>query len=253
MRAVIVSVLLALCLPAGAAVASESGPALSPGISINLSDTMALQRGARDFFNSCSGCHSLQYVRYSQLQTDLGLTAKEVETNFIFTGKKIGDQVTVAMPEARAAKWFGIAPPDLTDVARVRGADWLYRYLTGFYLDSSRPSGVDNIAFPKVAMPDVVWQMQGWQAPVYSQVRNADGTLEKVITGLQQVQPGTMTPAQFHSWVQDVVTFLVYTSYPHKLESDHLGVWITLLLVLFTILAYLLKKAYWEDVHHPAA
>ncbi len=218
-------------------------------VSIDVGNKPALQRGARDFTRYCMGCHSLRYIRYLQLEKPLGLSAGAIKKDLIFNGVKVGDPMVSSMPAKLAAKWFGKVPPDLSDEARVRGTDWLFTYLTGFYLDKLQPTGMNNVVFPKVGMPDVVENLQGAQVPVYKEITAADGTKEKVITGLKLVKPGSMTPQQYDKWAKDVVTFLAFVSEPNKVEREHLGVWIVLLMVLFSIVAYFLKKAYWEDVH----
>lgn len=228
--------------------ASEGGGFMRH-VKVDVADKAALQRGARDFVNYCMGCHSLSYVRYLQLEKPLGLSQDDIKKYLIFNGVKVGDPMVSSMPAALAAKWFGKAPPDLTDEVRVRGTDWLYTYLTGFYLDKARPTGVNNVVFPNVGMPDVVENLQGAQVPEYKEITAPDGTKEKVIVGLKQVSPGSMTPEQYHHWVRDIVTFLAWTAEPNKLEREHLGVWIVLLMILFSVVAYFLKKAYWEDIH----
>ncbi|MDE2120694.1 MAG: cytochrome c1 [Betaproteobacteria bacterium] len=216
---------------------------------VNLNDKAALQRGAQLFVNYCLSCHSANYMRYNRLTRALGLSRTQVIDNLIFTGRKIDNTMRIAMRPADAKRWLGIEPPDLSDEARVRGADWLYTYLKSFYLDSSRPTGVDNLVFPKVAMPDVLWALQGWQAPVYETLPGPQGQPVKVISGLRQVTPGTLTPAQYDREVRDLVTFLVYMGEPVKLERERLGVWVLLFLAVFFVAAYLLKKEYWRDVH----
>lgn len=218
-------------------------------VSIDVGNKSALQRGARDFARYCMGCHSLRYMRYLQLEKPLGLSAEAIKKDLIFNGAKVGDPMISSMPAKQAAKWFGKVPPDLSDEARIRGTDWLFTYMTGFYLDKLQPTGANNVVFPKVGMPDVVENLQGAQMPIYKEITASDGTKEKVIVGLKLVKPGSMTPQQYDKWSKDIVTFLAFMSEPNKLEREHLGVWIVLLMVLFTIVAYFLKKAYWEDVH----
>ena len=218
-------------------------------VSIDVGNKAALQRGARDFARYCMGCHSLRYMRYLQLEKPLGLSAEAIKKDLIFNGAKVGDPMISSMPAKQAAKWFGKVPPDLSDEARIRGTDWLFTYMTGFYLDKLQPTGANNVVFPKVGMPDVVENLQGAQMPIYKEITASDGTKEKVIVGLKLVKPGSMTPQQYDKWSKDIVTFLAFMSEPNKLEREHLGVWIVLLMVLFTIVAYFLKKAYWEDVH----
>ncbi|MGD2083946.1 MAG: cytochrome c1 [Chromatiales bacterium] len=218
---------------------------------IDLGDEAALQRGAKYFVNYCLGCHSAQYMRYQRLQKDLGLTEEEVEDNLMFTGEKLGNKMTIAAPPADQEGWFGKAPPDLTLTARNRkqGADWLYTYLRSFYLDDSKPTGVNNIVFPDVGMPHVLWDLQGLQKAVFREETDAQGNAHEVFEGFEQVTDGRLSPEEYDEAVRDLVTFMVYMSEPVKTERQSLGVYVLIFLVVFTVLAYFLKKEYWKDVH----
>ena len=216
---------------------------------IDLTNKDSLQRGAKIFVNYCLGCHSAKYQRYNRLARDLGIREEAVMENLMFTGEKIGDLMDIAMTSAMGKKWFGAAPPDLTLVARVRGADWLYTYLRTFYQDESRPFGVNNQVFSNVGMPNVLWELQGVQIPVYKTVTDAEGEEHKVLEGLELAEAGTQTVEEFDRTVRDLVNFLVYMGEPIKLERQSLGIKVMLFLVLFFIVAYLLKKEYWKDVH----
>ena len=240
-HAIIGALLVALLAFASLAGAEEGGPELVPsGASVR--DKASLQHGAKLFFNYCVGCHSLKFVRYSRIGDDLGLSEKEVMDNLNFTGAKWGEQVVSHMPEAMAATWFGKAPPDLSLEARAKGPDWIYNYLNGFYLDPSRPVGWNNIVFPNAAMPNPLWELQGLQ---HAQVKPGDEAVEK----LTLATPGTMTPAQFQQATRDITSFLQYAAEPAALQRQHYGIWVLLFLLVFTVLAYLLKKEYWKDVH----
>ncbi len=216
---------------------------------IDLENQASLQRGAKLFVNYCMGCHSAQYQRYNRMARDIGLTDKQVEENLIFTGAKVGETMRNAMPREEAKTWFGAAPPDLSLIARSRGVDYLYTYLRTFYIDESRPYGVNNAVFPMVGMPHVLWELQGWQAPVYETVQDAQGEDTQVIAGFEVVKPGAMAPAEFDAAMRDLVAFLSYVAEPIQLERQRLGVWVLLYLVLATVVFYLLKKEYWKDVH----
>ncbi len=246
MKKIIIAVMLAV-LPA-LATAAEEGFHLDKA-PVNLHDKASLQRGARMFANYCLSCHSAKYERYSRMAKDLGMTDAEVKANIMFASTKLTDHMTVAMRTADAKLWFGNPPPDLTLIARSRGADYLYTYLRSFYLDSSRPSGVNNAVFKSVAMPDVLWKLQGMQEPVFTIETDADGNKHPVLTGLKLVTKGTMTPAQYDKAVGDLVNFLVYMGEPIRLERQALGVKVLIFLAVFFVLAYLLKKEYWKDVH----
>lgn len=211
---------------------------------IDLSDQASLQRGAKYFVNYCLSCHSAQYQRYNRMGRDLGLTENEVKENLMFTSDKIGDTMTVAMDPDDAAKWFGVAPPDLSVITRARGVDWIYTYLRSFYIDETRPFGVNNLVFPDVGMPHVFWKLQGLQRAVF---KEEDG--KKHFERFDMVEQGTMTPEEFDGAMRDLTAFLSYVGEPVQLERKRLGVWVLLFIAVFFILAYLLKKEYWKDVH----
>lgn len=209
----------------------------------------SLQRGARTFVNYCLSCHSAAYQRYNRLGTDLGISEEDIIENLMFTGEKTGDHMTVAVTKQDAKSWFGAAPPDLTLVARVRGVDWLYTYMRTFYLDDSRPFGVNNLVFSNVGMPHVLWELQGWQKPVYKTVIEHDGTEHQMIESLELVEAGLLTVPEYDKTVRDLVNFLAYMAEPIKQERQALGIKVILFLLVFFVLAYLLKKEYWKDVH----
>lgn len=233
-----------LLLLAGAAGANEGAAIEHAGTHVG--NVASLQRGARTFFNYCSGCHSLQYVRYSRLAQDLHLSDDEVLKNFAFTGAKAGDMVMANMPAADAEKFFGKAPPDLTLEARAKGPDWIYTYLKSFYLDPSRPLGWNNSLFPNVSMPNVLWELQGTQKGVFAAAKpGEEARLERV----ESASPGKLTPSQFDDTVRDLTTFLEYAAEPAALQRQSMGAWVLLYLAFFTLLAWLLKHEYWKDVH----
>ena len=209
----------------------------------------SLQRGARTFVNYCMGCHSAKYQRYNRLARDLGIPEADVIENLMFTGDKIGDHMDIAMSRADGKRYFGAAPPDLTLVARVRGNDWLYTYLRTFYQDDTRPFGVNNQVFPNVGMPNALWKLQGLQKPVYKTVTDGEGHEHQVLEGVELAEAGTQTEAEFDRTVRDLVNFLAYMGEPIKQERQALGIKVLLFLFVFFIIAYLLKKEYWKDVH----
>src|SRR5690554_1561953 len=227
------------------ALAAAGGPVQHAGT--DLSDKASLQRGAQLFMNYCSSCHSLKYLRYSRMAEDLGLTEEEVMANLNFTGAAFGEQILTAMPAEGAAQWFGIVPPDLSLTSRVRGPDWIFSYLKSFHIDESRPLGWNNTVFPNASMPNVLWEMQGIQRPIYGGKDEATG--EPLIERLEIATPGSMDPVQFDQAVRDITAFLEYAGEPIAVKRQAIGVWVMLFLVFFTFLAWLLKKEYWKDVH----
>ncbi|WP_305804998.1 cytochrome c1 [Stenotrophomonas sp. YIM B06876] len=226
---------------------SASGQGALQQAGTDLTDRASLQRGAQAYMNYCSGCHSLKYLRYSRMADDLGLTEEEVMNNLNFTGAAYGEQIQVAMAHAPADKWFGKMPPDLSLIARVRGSDWIYTYLKSFYLDQSRPLGWNNTLFPNASMPNPLWQLQGMQHAVYGAPDKVSG--ERPVLGLKVEQAGTVSARQYDQTVRDITNFLEYAGEPAALKRQGMGVWVVLFLAFFTLLAYLLKKEYWKDVH----
>lgn len=240
MKKLLISLLLAMVPALG----SASSAVHLDDAEIDLSDQASLQRGAKYFVNYCLSCHSAQYQRYNRMARDLGLTESEVKDNLMFTSDKIGDTMTVAMDPKDAANWFGVAPPDLSVITRARGVDWIYTYLRSFYIDESRPFGVNNMVFPDVGMPHVFWKLQGMQQAVF---KEEDGS--KHFEHLEMVEPGSMSPEEFDGAMRDLTAFLSYVGEPIQLERKRLGVWVLLFIAVFFVLAYLLKKEYWKDVH----
>ncbi|MGH8801734.1 MAG: cytochrome c1, partial [Casimicrobiaceae bacterium] len=211
-------------------------------------------------------CHSAQYMRYNRL-TDLGLTPKEITGNLMFATTKIGDTMTVAMSEADGKTWFGTPPPDLSVEARVRGRDWLYNYLLGFYRDDNSTTGWNNLVFPNVAMPNVLWQLSGTGKRIEKEFDD-EGSAEAAaiaVKGLAMVEPlkdhryamvtvapdvpGTMTRTQYQAFVGDLVNYLDYMGEPDRNTRIHLGIIVLMFLAVLFALAYALKRDYWKELH----
>jgi len=248
MKKLILAVLLA-AVPL-AAMAAGGGVHLDSA-DIDLRDKASLQRGAKYYFNYCAGCHSLQYMRYNRMARDLDLTEQQVMDNLMFAGDKIGNNIKIAMSPTQSAAWFGVAPPDLTMITRAKknGIDWLYSYLRSFYTDPSRPWGVNNIVFPDVGMPHVLWELQGFQTAVFREETDEYGNKKKIFERFELETPGELTPPEYDKMVRDLVNFLTYTGEPVQLERRQLGIYVLLFLAVFFVLAYLMKKEYWKDVH----
>lgn len=245
MKKLIVAFLMAIAPVLGLA----SGGAHLDDANIDLSDQASLQRGAKYFVNYCLSCHSAKYQRYNRMAKDLGLTDEEVKDNLMFTTDKIGDTMSIAMDPVAAADWFGTTPPDLSVIARARGVDWLYTYLRSFYLDDSRPFGVNNVVFPDVGMPHVLWELQGAQKAVYKTEKDSAGNDHDVFDHFEQVTPGSLSPEEYDTMSRDLTAFLAYIGEPIQMERQRMGKWVLLFIAVFFVLAYLLKKEYWKDVH----
>ena len=212
---------------------------------INQQDKISLQRGARTFVNYCMGCHSAAYMRYSRL-TDLGLTEQQIKENLVPTGAKVGETMAIAMTHDDAKTWFGTAPPDLSVIARSRGTDWLYTYLRTYYRDPSTATGWNNLRFPNVGMPHVLWQLQGTQV---LQVSEKEEHGHKVaVTQLALEKPGQLSLKEYDLFVADLVNYLSYMAEPAKTQRTQLGIIVLFFLALFFVVALFLKKEYWKDI-----
>ncbi|GAB4254516.1 MAG: cytochrome c1 [Methylomicrobium sp.] len=233
--------MILLSLPLG--VFASSGATLQEA-DYDLSDKKSLQRGAQHFVTYCLGCHSAKHIRYLRIALDFGIEKEKVLKEIAPEGANIYDKMNSAMNAHDAEKWFGIMPPDLSLIARSRGADWLYSYLKGFYSDPEKPLGVNNVVFEDVGMPNVLWQLQGEQKPVYKKVGG-----KQVIEKLVMEQPGQLTEQEFDRMVNDLVNFLVYVGEPGQLERRSMGKYVLFFIFMIFILAYLLKREYWKDVH----
>ena len=222
---------------------------------IDLTDQESLKRGAKSFVSYCMGCHSAEYMRYNRIGADLGMSDVEVTDNLIFTRDAKGERtkpgalMTISMTNDYAQSAFGTKIPGLTVIARARGADWLYTYLRTFYLDDSRPTGMNNRAFADVGMPHVLWELQGLQKANFSVEKDADGNEHNVFQNMEIVKPGKMSVEEYDAFVTDLVNFMVYMAEPVQLERKSMGIYVLIFLFFFTILAYMLKKEYWKDIH----
>jgi ubiquinol-cytochrome c reductase cytochrome c1 subunit len=246
--------LIAALIPA-VVMASSEGVHLDKHLT-DLTDKASLQRGAKTFMNYCMGCHSMEHARFNRMARDLDIPEELMLENLVFdTDKKFGALATIAMRTEDSKVWFGAAPPDLTLVARVRRPDWLYTYLRSFYVDPTRPWGVNNTVFKDVGMPHVLADLQGLQykgtAPVavgYDTLTGQEITEEHEDV-LYLAEPGTLSVKEYDDLIFDLVNFLTYSAEPIAVERERLGWWVLLFLAIFLVPVYMLNKEYWRDVH----
>ena len=255
MRISLYATVLALLFSAGVASANEGGHAAGwqRSADTEVGNLPSLQRGARNFMAYCSGCHSLKFVRYARVCEDLKIAASQCDQLLVRPGDKAIDYIKASMPPADATDWFGKAPPDLSLVARSRGTDWVFSFLTSFYADpASHQTGVNNMQLPGTAMPHVLSSLQGVQNAVWRNVETkGEGGAVVVAREFEKFEPGvpgSVTPAQYDEFVRDTVNFLQYAGDPTELQREGIGIWVILFLFMFSGIAYMLKKEYWKDV-----
>jgi len=234
-------------LVAAESFAASGGVALAPA-EIDPSNIKSLQRGARNFMNYCSGCHSAQYVRFNTIGKYLELSEEQLVDNLMFNAEKTFETINASMSAEDAARWYGTAPPDMSLMARAKGADYVYSFLKGFYLDPESPTGVDNLVLAGTSMPHVLWELQGYQRADFSE-RTVDGVTSHEFDGFEQVTTGTLDAEDYDEFVRDTVNFLAYIAEPIRSERRKLGVWVLMFLVVFWIVASMLKKQIWKDVN----
>lgn len=214
---------------------------------INPNDLVSLQSGARTFVNYCMNCHGAQYLRYNKL-TEIGLTEAQIKDNLMFTADKVGETMKVALSTKDGKAWFGVAPPDLSVIARARGVDWLYTYLRTFYRDPKTPNGWNNAVFPNVGMPHVLWTLQGERALKIEKVKDPGGH-EKTAYHWTQSSEGTQSAVEYDRTARDLVNFLAWVGEPTAGARKRIGIVVLWVLGVLFIFAWLLKRSYWKDIH----
>ncbi|RYF29895.1 MAG: cytochrome c1 [Comamonadaceae bacterium] len=254
MKKLLLTLIAALGIVAGSATvsnAAEGGIAWDKAPN-KTNDLGALQNGARLFVNYCLNCHSAAFMRYNRL-TDIGLTEQQIKDNLLFTTDKVGDTMKAAIDPRQAKDWFGGNPPDLTVIARSRaghggsGPDYLYTYLRGYYRDDTKATGWNNLAFPSVGMPHVMWELSGERRPLFDEVES-HGHKVQVFKGWEQVTPGVMTPLQYDQAVGDLVGYMQWMGEPAQNVRTRVGVGVLFFLLLLTFMAWRLNAAFWKDI-----
>ena len=254
MKRIIASLLAALAL-CSAALASSEGPAWDKFPKERLTNVAALQHGAKLFVNHCLNCHAAAFMRYNRLK-DIGLTDEQIKQNLLFAGEKVGELMTVSLNGKDAKDWFGAQPPDLTVIARSRagekgsGADYLYTYMRTFYRDESRPTGWNNLVYPAVAMPHVLWELQGEQRAKFADEKDPHDAAKTVhlFKGFEQTKPGSLNKADYDVAMADLVAYLQWMGEPAQNQRVRMGVWVLIFLAVFTVIAWRLNASFWKDI-----
>ncbi len=255
MKKFFLSLLVSLGFVAGAS-ANVGGYAWDKFPTEKMSDMASLQNGARLFVNHCLNCHSAAYMRYNRMQ-DIGLTEAQIKQNLMFATDKVGETMKVPFDPKQAKEWLGAAPPDLTVIARSRanismgsGADYLYTYLRTYYRDDTKATGWNNLAFPDVAMPNVLWELQGQRTAKFVEAKDPhDPTrVEHRFESFEQATPGKLDERGFDEAVGDLVAFLQWMGEPSQGKRVQIGVWVLIFLGVLTVFTWRLNAAYWKDV-----
>ena len=258
MKSILASLLALLVLVAGlasGAAANTGGPALDKFPKDRITDMAALQNGAKLFVNYCLNCHSAAYMRYNRLR-DIELTDDQIKKNLLFAGDKVGDLMTVSITAKDAKAWFGAQPPDLSVIARSRagdggsGADYLYTYMRTFYRDETTPTGWNNLVFPAVGMPHVLWELQGEQRAVFAEEKDPHdpNKTSHVFKRFELTKPGSLNKVDYDVAVADLVAYLQWMGEPGQTQRARMGVWVLIFLSLFTLVAWRLNASYWKDI-----
>ncbi len=251
MKKLLLSLILSLGFVTGAQAASQ-GVAWDKAPN-KINDMAALQNGAKLFVNHCLNCHSAAYMRFNRLK-DIGLTEAQIKENLLFSTDKVGETMKSAIDPKQAKDWFGANPPDLTVIARSRagsggtGADYLYTYLRTYYRDETKATGWNNLAMPNVAMPHVLWDLQGERKPIFNEVEEHGHKVQVFSGKWEQVKPGSMTPLQYDQAIGDLVGYMQWMAEPAQATRVRVGVWVLLFLLMFAVVAWRLNASYWKDV-----
>jgi len=259
MKKLLISLFVAcgFALSALPAAANEGGYPWDKFPEEKMTDMASLQNGARIFVNYCLNCHSAQYMRYNRLH-DIGLTDDQIKKNLLFATEKVGDTMKTTLDPKQAKDWFGAAPPDLSVIARSRaevgkgsGADYLYTLWRTFYRGDARPTGWNNLAFPDIAMPHALWQLQGERRAKFVDVKNPheEGKTEHRFAGFEQITRGTLTDQQYDEAVGDLVAYLQWMGEPAQGTRVRVGVGVLIFLGLLVVITWRLSSAYWRSVH----
>lgn len=219
-------------------------------------DVTALQNGARTFANYCLNCHNAAFMRYNRLR-DIGLTEEQIKQNLMFATDKVGDVMKVSLDPKNAKDWLGAVPPDLTLITRSRsaagqgtGADYLYTLLRTFYRDETKATGWNNLAFPNIGMPHILWEWQGQRSAKFVEETDPHDETKKThrFAGFEQITPGTKSQFEYDQSVGDLVAYLNWMAEPAQSTRTRLGVWVLLFLAVFTLIAWRLNAAFWKDI-----
>ena len=258
MKKLLISLFVAcgFALSALPAAANEGGYPWDKFPEEKMTDMASLQNGARIFVNYCLNCHSAQYMRYNRLH-DIGLNDDQIKKNLLFATEKVGDTMKTTLDPKQAKEWFGAAPPDLSVIARSRaevgkgsGADYLYTLWRTFYRDDAKPTGWNNLAFPDIAMPHALWQLQGERRAVFTEVKDAHNPAktEHRFERFEQVTPGALSELEYKEAVGDLVAYLQWMGEPAQGSRIRIGVGVLLFLGLLIVFTWRLNAVYWKNV-----
>ncbi|TDO99907.1 cytochrome c1 [Marinomonas balearica] len=209
-------------------------------------DRDSIERGFVTYMQFCASCHKSEYVRHRRISADLEIPWEEYKEKWLGGAGNLPVFLSNSWTSDTAKEVFGVVPPDLSLIAAQKSPDWLYRYLHSFYADSSQPLGSNNLLAPNVKMPNVLAFMQGViekQSCVNGDQKGADQCITLVKT-----EQGVMEDHEFSAAIQDLTNFFVYLSEPSRLEAELLAPKVLLFILVFCLIAYLLKREFWKDI-----
>jgi len=230
-----------------AAISIASSPAYGAATGVELSvanvddyDFSSLQRGARLFMNYCIGCHGAHHARYGRVAEDLRIPEEDFAAALLSGGAEINDYIVSSIGTDDARAWFNqAAPPDLTLVSRVRGPDWVYSFLKGYYYDPSTLTGWNNTVYSNTAMPHVLHSLQGVRVPSEE---------EGAADGYALLSAGTLDAAGYDAVARDITNFLAYMGDPGRHFRIRAGIYVVLFLLVLVAYTHVLYREYWKDI-----
>ncbi|HLL26949.1 MAG TPA: cytochrome c1 [Xanthobacteraceae bacterium] len=231
-------------------------------------DRAQIQRGFHVYRDVCSACHGMKYLSFRNLAQPGGPGYTEAQAKQVASEYRINDgpndkgemfdrpgRLSDYFPspdpneQAARARFNGALPPDLSVIAKARGAEAGF---PAFVFDAFRQY--------QEAGPDYIFSyVTGYENPP-ADVKLADGQFwNKYFPGhrtamrppLQngQVEYTDGTPATVEQYARDVSAFLMWVAEPNLEARKRIGFQVMIFLIIFAGLAYFTKKKVWSGLH----